>query len=436
MAQIQRSDLNFIAKQEGLKLHNLIKRNDFKSIENTLNIICRTITFTDDFVTDEFLTAVVKEVYGEYGSDLLVAAERGYPIDFKQQEKTKEKVKTACGSEIEVETVKCRSEYTSQVFKQYYDTLTINQQKMLPVSISQAELRNISCGEETYNKIKALVISKITESIQAYIRDLVYCILNNPESYKKIEEIYYTCDSCDGDNFITALTKFSLNLFMKSVDYNIAGRLYDFPIKTKGWLLNSTNLAAKLASKYAQGGTNASYIDISQKFARVFDIPQITIADGIIMDTNWIQVRKILDNLTWTYQGNTRSECGVYNLDLKVKPINFFVAVPFKLIEIPKEDYQTAKALTNKIEKFKKEFTITSQEDAETQIKAEINKLNTKNLTTNISFLDFQEPTKETQGSIKISVAISNDEDTPLGTANNKFKLILKSEELKTSTKK
>lgn len=207
MGQIRRADLAQVAKREGLKLHNQIKAGQFKAVEETMNLICRTITNTDEFINDEFISSVVKEVYGEYGGDQLVASERGYPIDYKPGEKTKMKVTTACGDTIEIDSVKCCASYSAEVFNQYFDYLTVNKQKTLPVAITQNELRRISCGEDTYNQLRQMILAKVTESIEAYIRDEVYCLINDPRNYKKITEITYTCDECDGTSFIQALTE-------------------------------------------------------------------------------------------------------------------------------------------------------------------------------------------------------------------------------------
>lgn len=427
MSKIRKSDLPEIVKSQSMKLHNAIQANNFLAIQDTMNLICRTITFTDEFIDDEFINAILQEVYGEYGGDQLVASERGYPIDFKPLDKTKMKVKTACGSEIEIDSVMCNQPYSSEVFKQYYDYLTVNKQKTLPVTITQNDLRRISCGEGTFNKLRELILSKVAESIQAYIRDEVYCAINDPTNYKEIVELKYNCDNCEGTSFISELTKFALKLQINTQKYNLAGRIYDLPLKSKAWLLSSIDLSSRLASRYAQGGTNANYIDISQKFARVFDIPQLNIADGVIMDKNWLQIRKIFSELIWTYKPEFRNECGVYNLDLKFKPINFFTAVPFKLIEIDKKDFKAAEILGYKIEAINKEFVATTKDEAESKIKPEIEKLNTTTdpkLTLEYKFFDFVAPEAEKTGIIKVTVTIKNSNEQELTKANNQFILV------------
>lgn len=422
---IRKRDLAQVAREQSLKMHSQIQSGNFIALQDTMNLICRTITNVDEFINDEFINAVVKEVYGEFGGDQLIATERGYPIDFNPQEKTKMEVNTACGKKVLIDSVKCNMPYSSEVFTQYYDYLTVNKQKTLPVTITQDQLRKISCGENTFNQLRNLILSKVTESIEAYIRDEVYCILNTPENYKTIAYLNYVCDSNCDDGFISALTQFAINLQINAKDYNLANRLYDLPIKSKAWLLNSTKLAAKLASRYARGGTNASYIDISSKFARTFDIPQLKIADGIIMDINWLQVRKVFTELVWKYEPSARAECGVYNLDMKIKPINFFTAVPFQLVEITKKEKDTADSLVIKIDNLDKIYSIDNQIEAETQIKADINALNTSTdpkLNLVFTFSDFKMP-NNTSGSINMNVKILNAQNTVINFTNHAFTL-------------
>ena len=174
MSMIRKGDLAQIAKQQGVKLSNQIQSGNFIALQDTMNRICRTIVNTDDFINDEFVGSVVKEVYGDYGTDQLIATERGYPIDFKPQQKIKMSVTTASGKEIFVDAVKANMPYSSEVFTQYYDYLPVNIERGLPVTITQHELRNIACGQDTYNQLRNLILNKVNETIFAYLRDEIF----------------------------------------------------------------------------------------------------------------------------------------------------------------------------------------------------------------------------------------------------------------------
>lgn len=424
MGKINIQNIGEVKKQQSAILHKLIKQENWNGLAELMNRICNTIPMIDEIVGSEFINAVLKEATDEYGVDEYVSGGALYLEDFKPLEITEKEVITTCGSKVTVKVTKCHSPYDSQVMDNYYDYLTLNSKKVLSVTITQEELTRRACGLDTYNKLRELIIQKATQSVTRFLRDKVFCLLNDSRNYKQIVEIPYACDDCDGDNILSAITRFSSKLQLNAKDYNLAGRDYEVARKTGMWLVKSTDLEAKLSNVMASK-FNSTVIDIDSKFARVFEEPKLTIADGVIMDKQWLQVKQVMQRIYWDFNSRYLNECGNYHYWIKDKAINFMLAVPFRLVKVEKSDVTSSNSLDGKIRALTDELTVTGQPDAESKIKALIDELNVSEpkLVLEYTFTDFIAPDEKNNGSIKVSVDIKNKNGTLLNTTNKLFVL-------------
>lgn len=419
MAKINSKDLQASLNQDSLTLSSLIKKGQWKAVADQLNRICNTLPIIDEIIESEFVTAVLQEATDEYGTDELVSGGNLYLEDFKPLTENIKTIVTANGDTVDVKVVQCNTPYDSQVMDNYYDYLTLNSKKVLSVSITQEELTTRACGLETYNKLRDLILNKATQATKKFIRDRVWALINDSSNYKQVVEIPYTTESEDGENILAAITRFSSQLQLEPKLYNIAGRDYELNRKTGMWLIKSPNLETKLANVMSTK-FNSTAIDIDSKFARTFEEVKFKLADGLIMDKQWIQVKQVKQNIYWDFNSKFLTECGNYHYWSKDKAVNFLMAVPFRLVKVDAQDLEVSRALSSKIIALSDPITATSQADAETKIKAAVEALNISDPKLNLeyNFSDYQ-----ANVSYAVSIVMRDSKGSTLNTTNKVFTL-------------
>lgn len=402
------------------QLSGLLSSSNWMGFTVELQRICNVLTIKDDLIEEDFINQIKQNAWN-YPTDEVRASGKAYFTDVEKEQIVEEIVDT-CGGPVTVKTVMCGKPHKSQKPEDYVDYLELNISKRLSVYLDLDELRALSCNENTYNDLVELIRSKITSATY----DLIYCEimkrLNDPLNYKQSVDIQYCCDKCNGQNKLAALNSFILKLQRNTAPYNIAGRDYNLPTN-KMWLLKSYDTDSSFQSML--GNTfNPNYLNVESKFEHTWAL-DIKIADAIIIDKLGIRFNEIVNQRVVMLDGWQNAECITAQYRGKVKLINHAVAIPVNFVEVKCEDKKAAEALAAKISNVTTEYSVSDQSDAETQIKAEIDALNTSTepkLTLEYSFDKFKAPNGG-NGSIETTVDIKDSNGTKLDSVTKTFVL-------------
>lgn len=407
------TDKKKFEKQYSQQLNTMILKKDFKGFAAEILRICNIITFEDFNIDEPFINFIRTNDLPTYGNDELRAYGKAYFIDWTREQLQEKEIDVACGKKAKIKFIICNEPFDSQVPDAYLDYLTKNIDKQITFFLDRDEVRNLACGDNTFNAIVNLLNSKIQTATFDLIYDTIICAINNPINYKQIVEIPYCCDKCDGQNPISALNTFMLKMQRNNAQYNIHGRDYTLPIRQM-MLLKSYELDSRLMS-ILSNTFNDSRINIETKFNQTFTL-DLTIADGVISDVRWPKYKEILNEFDWEYSFKKRGNCGIGNYVAKFALVKFLVAVPFKLVKISCEEKNQADNWRSKIEAQSNVIVATDQSTAETAIKKIIddNKPTGTKLTAETEYSDFTAPTDDKDGAITATTQIKDESGNTL----------------------
>jgi len=388
-------------------LQTMLKNGEHHSFAEQLTKICRQILITGYSIEEAFINAV-KKMEMRFGENYeFRTAGRVYFTDFKEKDSTEKQIITSCGIPVTVKVVPCRTSFDAQKPFDFLDYGKVVIDKQLTIQISDQELDKLACSKEMWTDLVNMIRSKVGEETTNMIYEEIMCAINDSRNYKKIEEIQYCCNKCEGSSFISALTTFVLKQQRNTGPYNLQGRDYNLPVN-KMWLLSSYDFYSRVMGVLS-GKINPNLINIFDKFERVDDV-DLKIADIIIIDHQWIQFIEKLNTIEWSRDAVGRAECGVVNYKAMFKLINFMFAVPIKFVKIDCAAKEQAEKIRMKIVGHTADIPAETESAAKTAIEKIISDAKGESkLVVTATYSDFKAPSEVDKGFIKASVVIKDE---------------------------
>lgn len=417
---IKASQIKNLKTQISNEMSRAIKTEKFKAFAEQLQRVCGVLVLKDFILEDEFLAAVRSNQTKIYGDWEVRSSGKAYYVDWTAEQVKEKEITTACGKKVKVNYVVCNEPFDSQVPNAYTDILKKNIDKQITVFLNRDELRDIACGDNTFDELVSLIESKIQSATVDMIYNTVLCEINNPENYKQIYELTYCCDRCEGKSLLSALNTFALKLQRNTAPFNLQSHDYTLPIREM-FLIKSYEMDSRIMG-ILSNTYNQDMVNIQTKF-NLTPTLDINIADFIIADKRWIQLHEVLNEVEWEYSIKKRGNCGIGNYIARFKLINFLTAVPVKLKKLDCQIVQEAEDLRIKIESLNEKIEADTQSEAESVITTLLNnqKKPESKLTISQTFKNFTAPSDQKDGAITADIEIKSANGDTLETFSKDF---------------